>query len=152
MLKEELRTYDIVMEAPTSALNRFEVQEFSELQKGSWEQFRSFASGSGYNYIVGGKLEITKEGFNSDQRLFLCSGSMSVEGFGTNDGVPGVTDGGALGESSGGSEEGCQSSLAGLLAKKLADKGSSEKEQLDCYRKVRDEIRDFVKTLPGAVL
>lgn len=26
--------------------------------------------------------------------------------------------------------------------------GGSEEEQLDCYRKVRDEIKDFVETLP----
>jgi hypothetical protein len=47
---------------------------------------------------------------------------MSVEGFGTNDGVPGVTDGSALGKSSGDSEQGCQRNLADLLAKQLADK------------------------------
>ena len=124
-LKEELRAYDVVMEAPTSALSKFQVKEFGELQNGSslqWEQFRSFASGSGFNYIVGGKLEITKEGYIDDQRLFICSGSMSVEGFGTNDGVPGVTDGSALGKSSGDSEQGCQRNLAGMLAKQLADK------------------------------
>jgi arsenate reductase len=34
------------------------------------------------------------------------------------------------------------------MAAKLAEKGASEEEQLDCYRKVRDEIRRFVETLP----
>jgi arsenate reductase (thioredoxin) len=34
------------------------------------------------------------------------------------------------------------------MAKKLAAKGASEEEQLDCYRKVRDEIKSFVETLP----
>lgn len=38
------------------------------------------------------------------------------------------------------------------LARELAEKGASEKEQLDCYRKVRDEIKDFVMTLPESVL
>ncbi|MDA3812539.1 MAG: arsenate reductase ArsC [Spirochaetaceae bacterium] len=38
------------------------------------------------------------------------------------------------------------------LAKELAEKGASEEEQLNCYRTVRDEIRDFVKTLPDSVL
>lgn len=34
------------------------------------------------------------------------------------------------------------------LAKQLADKGASDEEQLDCYRRVRDEIRQFVVKLP----
>ncbi len=34
------------------------------------------------------------------------------------------------------------------LAGEIAARGGSEEEQLDCYRRVRDEIRDFVKTLP----
>lgn len=34
------------------------------------------------------------------------------------------------------------------LAKKMAARGAGEEDQLDCYRKVRDEIRDFIKTLP----
>ncbi|PIR24755.1 MAG: arsenate reductase [Deltaproteobacteria bacterium CG_4_10_14_0_2_um_filter_43_8] len=34
------------------------------------------------------------------------------------------------------------------LAKELAEKGASEEEQLNCYRKVRDEIKHFVETLP----
>lgn len=38
------------------------------------------------------------------------------------------------------------------MAKELAEKGASEEEQLDCYRKVRDEIREFVNTLPESVL
>lgn len=33
------------------------------------------------------------------------------------------------------------------LARELALHGGSEKEQLDCYRRVRDEIRAFVETL-----
>ncbi len=37
------------------------------------------------------------------------------------------------------------------MAKELAKKGGSEEEQLDAYRAVRDEIRDFVETLPGAL-
>jgi arsenate reductase len=36
-------------------------------------------------------------------------------------------------------------------AKKLAEKGASEEEQLDCYRQVRDEIKAFVATLPGSL-
>jgi arsenate reductase len=34
------------------------------------------------------------------------------------------------------------------LAGEIAARGGSEEEQLECYRRVRDEIRDFVKTLP----
>ena len=37
------------------------------------------------------------------------------------------------------------------MARELAAKGASEEEQLDCYRKVRDRIRDFVQTLPEAL-
>ncbi|SDL61557.1 protein tyrosine phosphatase [Maridesulfovibrio ferrireducens] len=36
-------------------------------------------------------------------------------------------------------------------AKELADKGASEEEQLDCYRKVRDEIKAYVETLPESL-
>ena len=36
-------------------------------------------------------------------------------------------------------------------ARKLAEAGVSIEKQLDCYRKVRDEIRAFVKTLPEAL-
>ena len=35
------------------------------------------------------------------------------------------------------------------LAGELAKQGTGEKEQLQCYRRVRDEIRSFVGTLPG---
>ncbi|MDC7226991.1 MAG: arsenate reductase ArsC [Spirochaetales bacterium] len=38
------------------------------------------------------------------------------------------------------------------MASELAEMGASENEKLDCYRKVRDEIREFVLTLPGSVL
>ena len=37
------------------------------------------------------------------------------------------------------------------LAKVLAEKGASEEEQLNCYRKVRDEIKSFVATLPDSL-
>lgn len=37
------------------------------------------------------------------------------------------------------------------VAKELAEKGASEEEQLDVYRKVRDEIRAYVETLPEAL-
>ncbi|MDA3923893.1 MAG: arsenate reductase ArsC [Kiritimatiellae bacterium] len=37
------------------------------------------------------------------------------------------------------------------MAKELAEQGGSEEEQLECYRKVRDEIRAFVETLPESV-
>ena len=33
----------------------------------------------------------------------------------------------------------------------LAKKAKSEQEALDCYRRVRDEIRAFIKTLPGSL-
>ncbi len=35
------------------------------------------------------------------------------------------------------------------MAKELADKGASEEKQLECYKMVRDQIRAFVKKLPG---
>ena len=37
------------------------------------------------------------------------------------------------------------------MARELADAGASEEEQMNCYRKVRDEIRAFVETLPEAL-
>lgn len=37
------------------------------------------------------------------------------------------------------------------MARELAEKGTSEEEQLACYRKVRDEIKAFVETLPEAL-
>jgi arsenate reductase len=36
-------------------------------------------------------------------------------------------------------------------AKNLAGKGASKEEQLDCYRRVRDEIKAFAATLPGSL-
>jgi arsenate reductase len=38
------------------------------------------------------------------------------------------------------------------LAAELAEKGASEEERLDCYRKVRDDIRRFVETLPESLM
>lgn len=38
------------------------------------------------------------------------------------------------------------------MAKELAEKGASEEEQLECYRKVRDEIKKFVENIPEGVL
>jgi len=35
------------------------------------------------------------------------------------------------------------------MAKELAAKGENEEAQLNCYRKVRDDIRAFVEKLPG---
>ncbi len=37
------------------------------------------------------------------------------------------------------------------LARELAAQGKGEAEQLDAYRRVRDEIKAFVETLPDAV-
>ena len=37
------------------------------------------------------------------------------------------------------------------MAAELAEKGATEEEQLDCYRKVRDQIEEFVKKLPAAL-
>lgn len=34
---------------------------------------------------------------------------------------------------------------------KLAKNAKTEEEALDCYRRVRDQIRDFVKRLPGVL-
>lgn len=37
------------------------------------------------------------------------------------------------------------------MAKELAENGASEDAQLECYRKVRDEIKAFVETLPESL-
>lgn len=37
------------------------------------------------------------------------------------------------------------------LARELAAQGADEQAQLDCYRRVRDEIKAYVETLPGAL-
>lgn len=37
------------------------------------------------------------------------------------------------------------------MAKELAANGGTEEEQLDCYRKVRDEIKDYINTLPSSL-
>ncbi len=37
------------------------------------------------------------------------------------------------------------------MAKEIAEKGGSEEEQLEAYRKVRDQIRAFVETLPDTL-
>ncbi len=37
------------------------------------------------------------------------------------------------------------------LARELAARGADREAQLDCYRRVRDEIRAFVETLPDAL-
>lgn len=37
------------------------------------------------------------------------------------------------------------------MAKEIAEKGGSEDEQLEAYRKVRDQIRAFVETLPDTL-
>lgn len=38
------------------------------------------------------------------------------------------------------------------MAEELAEKGGSEEDQLNCYRKVRDEIRKFIETLPNSLM
>ncbi len=37
------------------------------------------------------------------------------------------------------------------MAKMLAEKGATASEQLDCYRKIRDEIKAYVEDLPGSL-
>jgi arsenate reductase len=37
------------------------------------------------------------------------------------------------------------------MARELAGNGGSEEEQMNCYRKVRDEIKAFVETLPACL-
>jgi len=37
------------------------------------------------------------------------------------------------------------------MAQELVEKGTSEEEQINCYRKVRDEIKAFVETLPDSL-
>lgn len=37
------------------------------------------------------------------------------------------------------------------MAKELAENGASEEEQLECYRNVRDEIKEYIETLPEAL-
>ena len=38
------------------------------------------------------------------------------------------------------------------LARALDEQGESRERQLDCYRRVRDEIRAFVEKMPGNIL
>ncbi|TIH18468.1 arsenate reductase ArsC [Marinifilum sp. JC120] len=38
------------------------------------------------------------------------------------------------------------------MAKEIAERGGSNEEQLDCFRKVRDEIREFVENLPEGLV
>ncbi|NDV26527.1 arsenate reductase ArsC [Desulfovibrio sp. JC010] len=38
------------------------------------------------------------------------------------------------------------------MAKEIAEKGGSAEEQMDCFRRVRDDIRKFVETLPEALV
>ncbi|WP_419780118.1 arsenate reductase ArsC [Maridesulfovibrio sp.] len=37
------------------------------------------------------------------------------------------------------------------MAKDIAEKGGSLEEQMDCFRKVRDQIKQYVETLPEAL-
>ncbi len=37
------------------------------------------------------------------------------------------------------------------MAKELAEENATEEAQLDCYRKVRDEIKNFVQTMPQSL-
>jgi arsenate reductase len=37
------------------------------------------------------------------------------------------------------------------LARELSSNGASEEEQLDAYRKVRDEVKAYIETLPEAL-
>tara|TARA_B100002019_G_scaffold71479_1_gene61658 strand:+ start:1759 stop:2151 length:393 start_codon:yes stop_codon:yes gene_type:complete len=38
------------------------------------------------------------------------------------------------------------------MAKELAEKGATEEEQLDCYRSVRDKIKEYILTLPESLI
>jgi arsenate reductase len=38
------------------------------------------------------------------------------------------------------------------MAKELAKKGATEEEQLDCYRSVRDKIKEYILTLPESLI
>ena len=37
------------------------------------------------------------------------------------------------------------------MAKELSEQGASEEAQLDCYRKVREEIKEYILTLPESL-
>ena len=37
------------------------------------------------------------------------------------------------------------------MAREIAEHGATEEEQLDCYRKVRDEIKAFIEKLPDSL-
>lgn len=37
------------------------------------------------------------------------------------------------------------------MARALAKQGATEEEQLDCYRRIRDEIKAFVETMPESL-
>ncbi|WP_020588928.1 arsenate reductase ArsC [Desulfobacter curvatus] len=37
------------------------------------------------------------------------------------------------------------------MARELAEQGADKEQQLDCYRKIRDEIKAFVEKMPGNI-
>jgi hypothetical protein len=120
-LKGYLYDYGIIMEASTTALNRFQVERFEELQKGPWQDFLGFAASSTIDYVAGGELVITKEGGDPDSRQYFCSGTLSLSGFSTTNTVAGGLDGFKEASASGDSEEKCEARLVEILSKSLAD-------------------------------
>lgn len=38
------------------------------------------------------------------------------------------------------------------LAREIAERGGDQESQLDCYRRVRDKIRDYIMTLPERLI
>lgn len=121
-LTDELSGYSIRMEPPTGALNYFGVKSFQDLKDGPWEQFLEYASSSGINYVVGGELVITKEGYDNESRQHRCFGDIAVTGYSAIKSAIGVDGGSANASASASSEEACQARLAEILAKKLADR------------------------------
>lgn len=142
ILKGYLFDHGITMEDSTTALNQFQVEQFEELQKGPWQSFLDFAAAKGINYVVGGKLEIIKEGSDPDSRHFFCSGMISVSGISTINNVAGGLDGGQRASSSGDSEERCQANLIEVLSKSLADQIGP---------RIQDRRRDQVREQQAAM-
>jgi hypothetical protein len=116
-----LRSFGINTNPPTSALRRFNVERFKQLQEGPWNEFLSFAATNGNNYILGGELRLINAGKDPSSQQYLCSGTITVAGFSsvsaTNEGI---ANGYKQTSASGQDEQECQNRLSETLAKLLA--------------------------------
>lgn len=117
----ELGGYDITLEPPKGELDQVGVQRFEELNGGALEQFLANVSSKGINYVFGGKLTISKIGYDDESRQFRCSGELNITPYSTISNAVSMNGNSESALASGADEQGCQSRVAEILAKKLAD-------------------------------